>query len=134
MKQAAEVALLFAHIGLAAVDAVARERHGQAHTEYKARATVLLQSEAQAQILLTRFCLATRLNCLACYLPTAISQPALGSIDELLIALAGCAGEASSAHLTAAVQGRTRSSPCAIGGLSNRDVSPCPTHQPRGDR
>ncbi len=52
-------------------------------------------------MLLTRFYLATRLNC-------AISQPALGSIDELLIAtVAGCAGEASSAHLTVAVQGRT---------------------------
>ncbi len=38
----------------------------------------------------------------------AISQPALGSIDELLIAtVAGCAGESSSAHLTAAVQGRS---------------------------
>jgi hypothetical protein len=35
-------------------------------------------------------------------------QPALGTIDELLIAtVAGSAGEASSAYLTAAVQGRT---------------------------
>ena len=59
-------------------------------------------------MLLTRFCLATRLNCLARYLPTAISQPALGTIDELLIAtVAGCAGEDSVANLTAAVQGRT---------------------------
>ncbi len=39
-------------------------------------------------MLLTRLCLATRLNCLARYLPTAISQPAPGSIDELLIATA----------------------------------------------
>ena len=85
-KQAAEVALLFAHIGLTAVDAAAVGRHGNAYTEYKARATVLPQSEAQVQMLLTRFCLATRLNCLARYLPTAISQPALGTIDELLIA------------------------------------------------
>ena len=41
------------------------------------------------------------------YFATAISQLALGSIDELLIAtVAGYAGEASSANLTAAVQGR----------------------------
>ncbi len=61
-------------------------------------------------MLLTRFCLATRLNCLARYLPTAISQLAPGTIDELLIAtVAGCAGEASLANLTAAVQGRTLS-------------------------
>ena len=32
-KQAAEVALLFAHIGLTAVDAAAEERHGHAYTE-----------------------------------------------------------------------------------------------------
>jgi hypothetical protein len=102
------VALLFAHIGLTAVDAAAVGRHGNAYTEYKARATVLPQSEAQVQMLLTRFCLATRLNCLARYLPTAISQPALGTIDELLIAtVAACAGEDSVANLTAAVQGRT---------------------------
>ncbi len=56
----------------------------------------------------SRHRLATRLNCLVRYQPTAISQPALGNIYELLITtVAGCAGEASSAHLTAAVQGRT---------------------------
>ncbi len=59
-------------------------------------------------MLFTRLCLATHLNYLARYQPTALSQPALGSINELLIAtVAGCAGEASSAHLTAVVQGRT---------------------------
>ncbi len=78
--------------------------HGQAYAEYKATAAVLPQSEAQVKMLLTRFCLATRLNCLARYLPTAASQPALGSFDEQLIAtVAGCAGEASPAYLTAAV-------------------------------
>ncbi len=47
-KQAAEVALLFAHIGLTAVDAAAEDCvwHGHAYTEYKARATILRQSEA----------------------------------------------------------------------------------------
>ena len=59
--QTAEVALLFAHTGLAAVDAAAEERHGHAYTEYKARATIFPQSQAQVQMLLTRFCLATRL-------------------------------------------------------------------------
>ncbi len=60
-------------------------------------------------MLLTRFCfcLATRLNCLARDLPTAISQPALSSIELLIATVAGCAGKASSANLTAAVQGRT---------------------------
>ena len=57
-------------------------------------------------MLLTRYCLATRLNCLARYLPSVISQPALSIVDDLLVAtVAGCAGE-SPTNLTAATQGR----------------------------
>ena len=58
-------------------------------------------------MLLTRYCLATRLNCLARYLPSAISQPALSIVDDLLVAaVAGCAGETSPTNLTVATQGR----------------------------
>ena len=65
-------------------------------------------SETQVQLLLARFCLATRLNCLARYLPSVISQPALRIVDDLLVAsVAGCAGEDSASNLTAATQGRT---------------------------
>ena len=105
-EQAAGVAHLFAHIGLKAVDDLAVERHGQAYTNYKAGAIALPESETQVQMLLTRYCLATRLNCLARYLPSVISQPALSSVDDLLVAtVAGCAGE-SPTNLTAAIQSR----------------------------
>ena len=80
---------------------------GLAYENYKAEAAALPKSEAQVQLLLARHCLGTRLNCLARYLPAAFSQPALRTIDELLVAtVAGLAGEASGANLTAAVQGR----------------------------
>jgi len=68
-EQAVGVAKLFAHIGLKAIDDLAGERHGRAYTDYKAHAVSLPVSETQVQLLLARFCLATRLNCLACYLP-----------------------------------------------------------------
>ena len=59
------------------------------------------------QLLLARYCLATRLNCLARYLPSAISQPALRIVDDLLVAtVAGCAGEDSATNLRTATQGR----------------------------
>ena len=59
------------------------------------------------QMLLARYCLATRLNCLARYLPSAISQPALRIVDDLLMAtVASCAGGGSPTNLTAATQGR----------------------------
>ena len=105
-EQAVGVAKLFAHIGLKAIDDFAGERHGQAYVDYKARAISLPESETQVQMLLTRYCLATRLNCLARYLPSAISQPALSIVDDLLVAaVAGCAGEASPTNLTVATQG-----------------------------
>jgi len=64
-------------------------------------------SETQVQLLLARSCLTTRLKCLARYLPSAISQPALRIVDDLLVAtVAGCAGEDSATNLTAATQGR----------------------------
>ena len=47
------------------------------------------------------------LNCLARYLPSAISQPALRIEDDLLVAtVAGCAGKDSATNLTAATQSR----------------------------
>jgi len=55
------------HIGLKAIDDLAGERHGRAYTDNKARAASLPVSETQVQLLLARFCLATRLNCLARY-------------------------------------------------------------------
>ena len=86
---------------------MAGERHGRTFTDYKAGAVSIPVSETQVQMLLARFCLATRLKCLARCLPSVISQPALGIIDYLLVAtVAGCAGENSLADLTAATQGR----------------------------
>ena len=82
-------------------------RLGRAYTDYQARAASLQASETQVQLLLARYCLATRLNCLARYLPSAISQSALRIVDDLLVAtVAGCAGEDSATNLTAATQGR----------------------------
>ena len=59
------VAKLFVHIGLRAIDELAGERYGQAYTDYKAGAVSLPVSETQVQMLLARYCFATRLNCLA---------------------------------------------------------------------
>ena len=107
-KQAAEVARLFAHLGIKAVDAAAGARFGPAYENYKAEAAALPESAAQVQMMLARYCLATRLNCLSRYLPTTTSQPALNIIDELLVAtVAGLAGESSGANLTGAVQSRS---------------------------
>ena len=106
-EQAVGVAKLFAHIGLRAIDDFAGERYGQAFTDYKAGAVSLLVSETQVQMLLARYCLATLLNCLARYLPSAISQPALRIVDDLLVAkVASCAGGGSPTNLTAVTQGR----------------------------
>jgi hypothetical protein len=106
-EQAVGVANLFAHIGLRAIDDLAGERYGQAYTDYKAGAFSLPVSETQVQMLLARYCLATRLNCLARYLPSVISQPALRIVDDLLVAMVtGCAGGGSPTNLTAATQGR----------------------------
>ena len=85
-EQAVEVAKLFAHIGLKTIDEVAGERHGRTYTDYKAGAVSLPVSETQVQMLLARFCLATRLNCLARCLPLVISQSALRIFDNLLVA------------------------------------------------
>ena len=72
-----------------------------------ARRSLLPASETQVQMLLTCYCLATRLNCLARYLPSAIFLPALRIVDDLLVAtVAGLAGEDSATNLTAANQGR----------------------------
>ena len=102
-EQAVEVTKLFAHIGLKAIDGLAGARLGRAYTDYQARAASLPASETQVQMLLTRYCLATRLNCLARYLPSAISQPALRIVDDLLVStVAGCAGEDSATNITAA--------------------------------
>ena len=100
-EQAAGFSKLFAHIGLKAVDDLAEK----AYSDYKASAIALPESETQVQMLITRYCLATRLNCLAHYLPSVISQPALSIVDDLLVAtVTGCAGE-SPTNVTAATQG-----------------------------
>jgi hypothetical protein len=58
-KQAAGVQLLFAHLGLEAVDAAAGARLGLAYENYKAEAAALPKSAAQVQLLLARHCLGT---------------------------------------------------------------------------
>jgi len=85
-EQVVEVSKLFEHIRLDVIDDLAGKRPGRAYTDYKARAVSLSASETQVQMLLTRYCLAPRLNCLARYLPSVISQPALRSVDDLLVA------------------------------------------------
>ena len=67
-KQAAEVARLFAHLGLKAVDAAAGARYGPAYENYKAGAAALPESAAQVQMMLARYCLGIRLNCLSRWL------------------------------------------------------------------
>ena len=42
--------------------------------------------ETQVKLLLARYCLSSRINCLARYLPSAISQLALRIGDNLLVA------------------------------------------------
>ncbi len=84
---------------------MAEERHGQVNTDYKAGAIELQKSETQVQMLLTRYCLATRLNCTARYLTSVISKPALSIVDNLLVAtVGGCADDPT--NLTAATQRR----------------------------
>jgi len=58
-KQAAAVQLLFAHLGLNAVDAAAGARLGQAYENYRMGAPALPESEAQVQMMLARYCLGT---------------------------------------------------------------------------
>ena len=98
---------------------------------YKARAVSLPASETQVQMLLTRYCLATRLNCLTRHLPSVVFQPAFRIVDDLLVATAdGCAGKDSATNLTAATQGRAllamRSGcvlPCAVTTAPAKEVS-----------
>ena len=104
-EQAVEVAKMFAHIALKVIDDFAGERHGRAYADYKKHAVSLPVSETQVQLLFARSCLATCLNCLARYLPTVISQPALRIVDDLLVAsVAGCASEDSASNFTAAIR------------------------------
>ena len=74
-----EVAKLLAHIELKTIDEVAGERHVRTYTDYKACAVSLPVSETQVQMLRARFCLATRLNCLA-RCPPALSYLAPGRV------------------------------------------------------
>ena len=100
-----EVAKLVAHIGLKAINDLAGERHGRAYIDNKEHAVSLPVSETQVQLLLARYCLATRLNCLARYFPSTIFQPALRIVDDLLVAsVAGCAGDDSASNLTVATK------------------------------
>ena len=89
-----EVAKLFAHIGLKTIDEVAGERHGRTYTDYKAGAVSQPVFETQVQMLLARFCFATRLNCLARSLPSIISQSTLRIVDDLLAATEAGGSEA----------------------------------------
>jgi len=108
LEQAAEVARLFAHLGLDSVDEAAVDRYGQVYLDYKASAAKLPPDEAQIQMLIARYCLGTRLNCLSRFLPASTSQLALREIDRLLAAtVAGCAGFDSLAVLTRATQRRS---------------------------
>jgi len=108
-ERALEVAHLFAHLGLEAVDEeVARLSpggHRAVYEEYRRGAAVLPQSDPQVKVFLTRHCLGTRLNCVARSLPSGISSPALSGIDDLLVAaVAGCAGYSSVSALSAPVR------------------------------
>ena len=108
-ERALEVAHLFAHLGLEAVDEeVARLSsggHRAVYEENRRGAAVLSQSDPQVTVFLTRHCLGTRLNCVARSLPSGISSPALSGIDDLLVAtVAGCVGYSSVSALSAPVR------------------------------
>ena len=84
-----------------------RARRSDEHTPIIRRAPLHCQRPKTKCRCFLLYCLATLLNCLARYLPSAISQPALRIVDDLLVAsVAGCAGEDSASNLTAATQGR----------------------------
>ena len=83
-EPAAEVGLLFAHLGLKEVDGAAEARSGPAYETSMPKAAALSESAAQVQMLLARFWLGARLNCVARYLPSTSPQPASKTIGELL--------------------------------------------------
>ena len=100
------IAKLFARIELRAINYLADPT--RMHTRNTRQAPFLcLCPKLKYRCSLRGYCLATRLDCLAHYLPSAFSQPALRIVDNLLVAtVAGCAGGCSPTNLTAATQGR----------------------------
>ena len=108
-ERAREVARLFAHLGLEAVDEevgrLSPAEHQAQYDEYRLRAALLPQSDPQVKVFLTRHCLGTRLNCVARSLPSDITASTLSGIDDLLVAtVAGCAGYSSVDALPAPVR------------------------------
>ena len=107
-RRAGDASKLFAHLGLSAVSAVGVDLMGSDFSGYADTAATLPESDPQVKMLVTRLCLATRLNCLARSLPSAISSVALAGVDRLLKAsVAGCAGVSSLNELTESVQDRS---------------------------
>ena len=107
-RRAGDASRLFAHLGLSAVSAVGVGLMGSDFSGYADTAATLPESDPQVKMLVTRLCLATRLNCLARSLPSAISSVALAGVDRLLKAsVAGCAGVSSLNELTESVQDRS---------------------------
>ena len=105
---AAEVALLFVHLGLDAVDSVVSGYTGaEVFASYKRDAAVLPEDERQIMVFMTRFSFMPRLNCVSRNLPSSISTDPLRMVDALAIgAVAACAGLSSSQDLTEAQRGK----------------------------
>ena len=111
-------AMLFAHLGLQAVDDVAAGYAGaEAFRDHKNDAAILPENESQIKLFLTRFSFMSRLQCIARSLPSLLSADSLRAVDSLAVATAaGCAGLPRASDLTAAQQGRVVL-PTRFGGI-----------------
>ena len=73
-RRACDASKLFAHLGLSAVSEVGTELMGSEFENYAASAETFPESDPQVKMLVTRLCLATRLNCLARSLPFGVGR------------------------------------------------------------
>ena len=97
--KADETKCLFAHMGIAAVDAVAES---QRVVGYQPSDTVpcLPEEEAQLQFILTRYCLSTRLKHVAQFCPTSLVERDFEDVDTIAAAAVAGAMGLSLASLT----------------------------------
>ena len=113
---AAEVALLFVHLGLDAADSASGYAGAEVFASYKRDAAVLPEDERRIMVFIARFSSMPRLNCVARNLPSSISTDPLRMVDALAIeTIAACAGLSSSRDLPEA-QGGEIAPPTRWGG------------------
>jgi len=94
-----EVSKLFSHLGLHPVNeglSPFAEQCGKGDVlkSYAEGCAILPENDPQVKLFITRYCLGTRLNCIARNLPSSLTKEALGVIDGLLaLTVVGCSGE-----------------------------------------